>query len=224
MKVLDFPKAIKIELEKGEYLFIEGEPLEYVYYLTSGSVCGNLIFLDGTEFWADNIPCDQGCISVIALGMLLANETTYTFSSVALEKSICYRIPANLMYNYLQKHPEELFEFTKKLMGLYTSLCKKLNSRQKQRTIESYCTFLLEHSNKINNEIVLDKSYSNVKVSTLLGIHPVTLSRMQTALQTENIIERNNKGIKIKNPDLLEQCANGMHTINYRKRINKTTE
>ena len=83
-------------------------------------------------------------------------------------------------------------------MGLYVSLCQKLKSRQKSTVIGTYCSFILQHMQEKNNEIILDKSFSNVKVSKLLGIHPVTLSRMQTALQNENIIIYHGDFMKIK--------------------------
>lgn len=218
MKLSDFPNAVRMELERGEFLFHEGDSLDYVYFCDAGKLGGNLININGGEFFANIVECGKGIGSVAALGMLLSNKKIYTFSMSAFTRVVCYRISSSEMLNYLRQNPDEMFKFTEKLMLLYEDLCKRLNSRQQVKTIEQYCKFILEHGIWVGSKFVLGKQYSNIEVARVLNVHPVTLSRMQTALQNENMIEKQKNGMLIKDVDKLQECADGLYIVNYRKR------
>ena len=84
MKLSDFPNAVRMELERGEFLFHEGDSLDYVYFCDAGKLGGNLININGGEFFANIVECGKGIGSVAALGMLLSNKKIYTFSMSAL--------------------------------------------------------------------------------------------------------------------------------------------
>lgn len=220
MELTQIPETYPhIIFEKGEYLICQEEKIDYMFYLLSGSAIGSIIDVNGNEYMFDIIPPHQGINSVAALGMGLLNNTVSKFNVLALSKIVCCKIPSHIIQEYLLEHPEELFQFTKKLMGHYIRTCQRLNTRNASHTIQDYCRFILQHSKNIDGTFFLDKKYNNNEISQLIGVHPVTLSRMRTALLQRGCVEKAPEGLKLCNIALLESCAAGETTIAYRKNV-----
>jgi len=207
-----------IVFKKGDYLISQEEKIDYMFYLFSGSVIGSIIDINGNEYMFDEILPQQGINSIAALGMALLDQTSTKFNFIALSETTCCKIPSSVIQEYLLQHPEQLLQFTKKLMGHYINTCQRLNTRNASHTIQDYCKFILQHSKKTNGEFILDKKFNNNEISQLIGVHPVTLSRMRTALLQYGCIEKTAKGLKICNMPLLKSCAEGLTTIEYRKK------
>lgn len=196
-----------IVFKKGDYLLSQQETVDYLYYVISGTVIGSMIDVNGNEYMSDTIPPSQGINSIAALGMGLLDKNEAKFNLVALSKTVCCKIPNYIIQEYLLQHPEQLLQFTKKLMGHYIRTCQRLNTRNASHTIQDYCRFILQHSKNINGELLLDKAYTNNYVSQLIGVHPVTLSRMRTALLQCGCVEKTSRGLKLCNTVLLESCS-----------------
>ncbi len=207
-----------IVFEKGDYLIYQGENVDYMFYLLSGSAIGSIIDVNGNEYMFDKILPHRGINSIAALGIGLLDDTA-CYNVLALSKIVCCKIPSHIIQEYLLEHPEELLQFTKKLMGIYTRTCHRLNTRNASHTIQDYCRFILQHSKNIDGTLFLDKKYNNNEISQLIGVHPVTLSRMRTALLQHGCVEKTLEGLKLCNIALLESCAAGETTIAYRKNV-----
>ncbi len=210
-----------LSYQAGHYLIIQAAELENLFYIVSGVCVGSLVTSNGNEYTFNTIPEGQGIHSVAGLGMIFLHTPTASFNVLALTDIVCYKIPRSTMHQYLLEHPEELMNFTGKLMSLYTDLCLRLNSRNTSHTIEQYCRFILENSRVDNGIRFFDKKYSNAEIAQYIGVHPVTLSRMTSALIENHCLEKTSKGYKIIDVALLTNIANGYATIQYREKAKK---
>lgn len=195
----------------------QDDPVDFLYYIESGICIGSYIDVSGNEYMLDAIPLNKGIASVAGLGLCLLDSTKSPVNHFALSDVICYQIPAAAIKTYLLEHPEDLMAFTTKLMGLYINTYERLFSRHATHTIERYCKFLLDNSNLYDGSLLLDKNFTNVEISQLIGIHPVTLSRMQSALINEGCVKKTARGLEILDKSLLSDIADRLVILEYRK-------
>lgn len=202
--------------EKGDYLVYQGEKIDYVYYLVSGTCIGAVETEEGNEFLQDEIVSGKGICSVAALGMVFGNQNYSTNGILALTRVECYRIETDVILEYLMKHPEELMAFLSNLMNKYAEVVKRYNSRCQIKTMDRLCQFILSHSEDHDGYLILGKRYSNQDLAKYMGVHPVTLSRMLTALKEKGYISKTQAGWKVLNLDGLVACAQGLERVQYR--------
>lgn len=216
MDFLTLEGATRYHFQKDEWLVRPGEKVEYVYYILSGIVIGNITNESGNEYLYDQIPCDNGINSLALLGMLFDNERVSIVGSVALTDVECFRIPAESILNYLYENPGELMKFTSKLMHIYIDNIKKHATRCEKKTIERLCQFMVENSTKQDSGYVVWKKLTNEELSKVLGVHPVTLSRMFTGLRKQEMIEKIQGGWRILDMQALVDGMRGLREIPYR--------
>lgn len=211
----------RLSYAKGEYLISQEDRVDFMFFLFSGSVMGAIIDVNGNEYFFNEIFPHKGINSMVALGAGLCNDTKSSFSFVALSDVVCCKIPSQVVKDYLTAHPQQLIEFISKLMANYIDTCLRLNSRTASRTIERYCKFILENNTVHNGAHILGKNYTGNEISRLLGVHPTTLSRMQSALIQAGCIKKVAEGIKICNWELIKAGADGIAVFNYRQSTGK---
>lgn len=208
--------AVRCSYEKGDYLVYQGEKIDYVYYLVSGICIGAVETEEGNEFLQDEIVSGKGVCSVAALGMVFDNQGICTNGILALTKVECYRIETKVILEYLMANPGELIAFLANLMSKYVEVVKRYNSRCQIKTMDRLCQFILSHSEDHDGHLILGKRYSNQDLAKYMGVHPVTLSRMLTALKEKGYISKTQAGWKVLNLDGLVACAQGLERVQYR--------
>lgn len=213
----NLPGAVFCTFRSGEYLIYPEEELKFVYYLVSGSCIGVVTNENGNEYLQNEVDAGLGINSVAALGMALEDCSVAPMGLVALTPITSYQIPVPALLDYLRENPDELMQFTAKLMRNYVDIIKRYNFRCETRTIDRLCQYVLERSEDIKGQLVFPRQYSNQEVAKLMGVHPVTLSRMLTALKEQGYIKKTSVGWKICNLDGLIACAQGLERVQYRK-------
>ena len=218
MPFRDLPGVTKCRFKKGETILKAGEPVEYVYYLTKGTVYREMITAKGYE---SILSCKKASDVADALvGVLTLYNMTHNaisrYSFIAHTDCTCYQIPRDVCKTYLREHPDLLERVLSHAMREYTQLMNLFMSQREGSGAARLCALLLERA-KQNAEgtLVVPKKCTNVELSKLLSIHKVTVSRMIRALREEGVVERVEVGMIVLQPERLKQYADNEDTLIY---------
>jgi len=219
---LDFTKLEKKVFKKGDFLFRNGDLVDYVYYIVTGAVQATFIGDYNIEYvnrYRDS--ADGGIEPWLGVAMLFQNNGISDMDIMAATDVICYKIEKNDIIEYLLHNPELLLELYKDLCYQYDIRGERLALRQARRSDSALCSLLLESAKSIDGVICIDKQITNESLAKRLGLHPVTVSRILGQLIKENIISRSKQGLIICDKDTLMDYAAGIRILAYRKKKQK---
>lgn len=217
MPFRELPGVVQCRFRKGERIMKAGEPIEYIYYLTKGTVYREVVTDKGYE----SILSRKGSSNIVAslVGILAVynrnNNNTTNSDFFAYTDCTAYRVPVNVCTEYLRQHPDLLEEVVRCGMDEYTRVLNLFQSRRDGSGSARLCALLLERAKKTENGLMVPSKCTNVEISKLLSFHKVTVSRMLRALKDEGTVERSTAGLIILRPDRLKQYADNELTLAY---------
>ena len=141
---------------------------------------------------------------VLAPAILYIKDNRYPVSVYAVEACEVILIPRDEFLRILQKNKQILFNFLEIISDQAYFLTKKL-ALYKLSLKGKIADFILQQRDKSgNNEI---KMWSHQRLAYLIGVARPSLSRTLLEVQQENILEIENKMVKIKNLTALRKLA-----------------
>ncbi|PAV28744.1 Crp/Fnr family transcriptional regulator [Virgibacillus profundi] len=206
---LDTEEMVKIanmsrhkDFKKGEIIFHDGDPLEYLYIVHQGRVKNYQLFESGKE----------QLLRILEPGEFTGELALFTeklldsYAEALVKTNICM-IHREDMQNLMQTHPtiavKILEEFTNRL-DQTEKLVGQLSSKDVETRIASYLMELVENNNSV--EIVLPMSKKDL--ASYLGTTQETVSRRLSSFQTNGWIEqKGHRNIKIMDKDALSAIA-----------------
>ena len=217
MPFRDLPGVTQCRFRKGERIMRAGEPIEYVYYLTKGTVYREVVTDKGYE---SILSKKGGANTVQSLVGILAvynrrNNNTSNSDFLAYTDCTAYRIPVEVCKKYLHQHPDLLEEVLHCAMDEYTRVLHLFQSRRDGSGTARLCALLLERARETEDGLVVPRKCSNVEISKMLSIHKVTVSRMLRALKEAGCVERSAAGLIILQPEQLRKYADGESVLEY---------
>ncbi len=207
------------QFERGIYLQEQGARVDYVYYLVSGQTIGVMINEDGREYLINEINSNRGVQSITSIGLLLDNGGIATMGIVALTHVEAVRITAENLVRFLRADPDALIAFTAKLMHHYVNITSRFNDRSSVRSINALSQYLLQNCLEDERGLLFPKSVSHQNVAKYLGVHPVTMSRMLSALKDNGYIKKTAEGWRLVDVDGLLNVAQGLERVQYRNNL-----
>ena len=217
MPFRDLPGVTQCRFRKGERIMRAGEPIEYVYYLTKGTVYREVVTDKGYE----SILSRKGGANIVQslVGILAIynrrNNGTSNSDFFAYTDCTAYRIPVEICKEYLRQHSDLLEEVVSCAMDEYTRVLQLFQSRRDGSGTARLCALLLERARETEDGLVVSRKCTNVEISKLLSIHKVTVSRMLRALKEEGCVERSASGLRILQPEQLRKYADGELILEY---------
>lgn len=214
--LLKNPKVVLCEFKKGDYIIRQGEEIELLYYLESGT-CHRTAFTEkGDEvIFGVKKASDSFIKSVLGVLILYSNGIA-SHNFIADCKCRCYRIPKKIFLEYVQDKPDILNELISMAMTELRELASSFQARQEGKVANRLCDQLLKNAQHKEGKILVNKDYSNLtKMSRFLGIHRVTVAKIIKALKEEGIIDKDEAGIVILDEKQLARYAKGEKTIDY---------
>lgn len=202
-KIADLSRHI--HFKKGEIIFRDGDPLEYLYIVHRGSVKNYQIFESGKEQMLRILNPGE------FMGELaLFTEKTLDSYAEAMEPTEICSIHRDDMQQLMQEQPSiavkilEQFsnrlEQTEKLVG-------QLSVKDVEARLASY---LLELADKTGSNVV-KLPMSKKDLSSYLGTTQETLSRRFSNFQMNGwVIQKGQRNIKINNTEALQNVAKQM--------------
>lgn len=199
-KILE--KSIQMNFEKGETIYRDGDPLEYLYIIHTGGVKIYQLFESGKE----------QLLRILEPGEFMGELALFTEKVLdsyaeALEKTEICAIHRRDMQEIMQTHStiplKILSEFSERLEET-EYLVGQLSARDVEARIASYLVKLANEKNTLN--IVL--SMRKKDLASHLGTSQETLSRRLSHFQTNGWINQTGqRQIKILNKEALTEVV-----------------
>ncbi len=192
----------QVNFKKGEIIFKQDALSSNIIYLKTG-----LAKLHMASKKRDQI------IKIIKAPDFLRISTTFAdrvnhYSSTAVEDSIACFIDINSFKEFILKNGEFAYEIIYSLSrGELDNFRRCVNRNQKQ-TVGRVADALIYFSEQISYNEEFDFPLSRNDLADLICTSRESVSRVLSEFDKDQIIELDNKKIKIKNKHLLEQIGN----------------
>ncbi len=218
------PDAEQCCFKKGEYLIRQGEKLDFLYYLTLGTVHRVYLSSEGKEATISIEEAENGgnyLRSLIGVLVLYDCHQQYSIpncSFVAHTDCICYRIPLDSYRTFEAQHKEEvLTQLLSFVMDSYQEFLDMRSTMFHKNASALLCTHILNYITQLNNRAVYEKKVCQTETAKLLGIHPVNVSKIFNTLIKKGILEDNETYYTILDKESLEAVAAGSFELSYVK-------
>jgi CRP-like cAMP-binding protein len=195
--LLKMPGVVYCEFEKGDCIIRQGELVETIYYLQSGS-CYRCTITDKGEEIIYGIKESNDFVKSL-LGVLIIFTDGYSNNNfIAQSKCVCYKIPKKVFMEYVSDKPDILKKLLYMAMEEYRELNSSFQSRQEGKVANRLCNLLLKNAKIKDGRLLVNKTYSNYgEISKFLGIHKVTVARIMKSLKEKGLIKIDKDGIII---------------------------
>ncbi|KAI4441375.1 Crp/Fnr family transcriptional regulator [Schaedlerella arabinosiphila] len=98
-------KGKEMTFQQKQFIVFRGDPLQYVYFIKSGSALGTRNYADGNEYNYFMIDSKNGSIGLLEL---FAREAEYIASILCITEVRTIRIDAEIIYDYVMGNQEML--------------------------------------------------------------------------------------------------------------------
>ncbi|PKQ28296.1 MAG: hypothetical protein CVT63_03440 [Candidatus Anoxymicrobium japonicum] len=197
-------KFISTKLDRGQFLFFEGDATSALYLIESGVIEANVVRGDGKVYIFHFVFPGEVLGEGIAYG-----QNHHLFSAVTRKDAVAWRIAKNDLLRALEAD----HEFERYIMRVVGE--KLDNSYVKTRCIagervERRITCILLKTMDESSEISeypgkLDTPLTNRDISGLIGATEETVSRVMSRLKKKDIIGTRNKQLVVLDRDALIQ-------------------
>lgn len=214
MELLKMYGVAYCEFKKGSYIIRQGEKVDFLYYLTSGTCYRTLITEKGDEIIYGIKESNNSFQSLLGVLVLFSNEIS-VYHFIARSNCRCYKIPKETFWLYLRANPDILSQLLQMAMCDYRQLVDSFQARKEGKVANRLCKFLLNNTQDHNGILLVNRIYSNAEISRFLGIHQVTVAKILKTLKNEGIINKEKEGIRILNEKSLIKYAKDENIIDY---------
>jgi CRP-like cAMP-binding protein len=215
MELFKMPGVTCREFEKGDIIIGQAEQLRYVYYLTKGTCYRITITEKGDEIIHSIREPTHSIYSFLGVLALFADGVSIA-QFQAKSRCRCYKIPRDTFLKYISDKPEILIELLKMALTEYRNMHNCFKARQGGKTANRLCDILLRNSSEIKCRMMVDKNLSKISnLSSLLGVHDVTVAKIIKSLKTEKVIEKRKEGILILDKEKLAAFAKDESALYY---------
>lgn len=197
---------------KGSRLFLQGDELEYCYYLKSG-ICSQFInYENGIEVVTKYYFAGE----MLNIWGVLKRKTVYPSSAMAKTDLAATVIPVPALRWELDHN----FEFYRWVVEFILTnnqyVYQQYQKKAKGNAAEILCyTILALSQENSNGKFYLPKDFAFCDLAQHLRIHRVTVSHIFKVLQEENIIRKCALGWELLDIGTLEEYARGNRILNY---------
>lgn len=191
---------VKKSYSKDSIIVFQNDRCINMILLYKGKAIGEKINYAGKVIVVEELHAPR----VLAPAILYIKDNRYPVSVYAVEACEVILIPRDEFVRILQTNKQILFNFIEIISEQTYFLTKKL-ALYKLSLKGKIADFILQQREMSdNNEI---KMWSHQRLANLFGVARPSLSRTITEMQQENIIEIENKIVKIKNLPALRKLA-----------------
>jgi len=200
--------SIVRSIEEGEYLFLQGDPADYLYILINGQV---KLLQNNPRGQQVNLRTIYPWQMFGALGVV-RDEAIYPASAIALENSVALAINGVFLRDMIQTRPYISLD----LMHLMTTYIQEMQTRYRelaterveQRIARALLRLAAQSGQKADTGIEL--SFSRQDVAEMSGTTLYTVSRVIAEWERQSLVQAGREQIRIINPHGLVKLAEGL--------------
>lgn len=200
-----------IILQSGEYLFHEGDPAQYFYFVRSGQIF-IMKYAESGRVLSLRLATKGSIIGELPL---YEENPVYIFNAVAQIQSEVYAIEFSTLHSYLEKKPSlaiSLLKIIGQHMRKQHSKFRDLLLYGKKGALYSTLIRLANsYGKEFDDGILISVPLTNQELANYSATARESLNRMLSELRRQNVIEMRDGLIFIKDIDFLKkeiQCEN----------------
>ncbi|MBD3108009.1 Crp/Fnr family transcriptional regulator [Bacillus sp. AGMB 02131] len=191
--------------KKGQFLFIEDDPRERIYFLLKGFVkltrtnqSGKMTYCDYVKSFT-TFPCGG-----------LFTDSTYHFSAEAVTDLELFYLPTKVFEEHIKKNRSQLIKIVTSLSDIlktHENRVQQLANAQ-QRVIQTL-TYLMSDLGVYGSkdEIIIECPITTTEIAYLSGTSRETVSQVLKQLKEEDILSCKNKIWTIHKPETIDELA-----------------
>ncbi len=215
-KLIQHPDVTYCEFPAKTYIIRQGEQVNYVYYLVSGTCYHTANTVSGGEIINTVRKPTNNIHSILGLAFIYTKERLSMGNFIAKTTCFCYKIPYQMMKYYICNAPAVADELLHVFAGKVESYNYRYHERHEGQAANALCALLLKNSKLQGDNYVVDSTFTNAHISRVLGIHKVTTAKILRALKELQIIDKTDKKIIVLDFAMLKAYAEG-EKLNYRR-------
>jgi CRP/FNR family transcriptional regulator, cyclic AMP receptor protein len=203
----EMDKIVQISLsrvwKKNSYIFLQGEPLDNVYFVDEGKV----------KIYKSDVNGREQIVSILKQGEMFPHvgffrKGSYPANAEVLEKAILVVVPIAKFENVLIENPELCIKVFRVLGEKIVDLQNRLEEQILNNTYEQIIKLLIRLGEKhgtVNEDgtVTLINEFTNKDLANMIGTTRETVSRTLTKMKKEELIEMDEHGNMILNPETL---------------------
>lgn len=200
-KVADI--AITREWKKHSHVFLQGDPIENVYFIYDGKI----------KIYKTDTNGKEQIVSILKKGEMFPHvgffrKGDYPAFAEVLEASTLITVPISQFENVLIENPELCIKVFNVLGEKIVDLQNRLEEQILNNTYEQIIKLLIRlaqnHGKDLNNgSILLKGEFTNKDLANMIGTTRETISRTLTKMKKDELISEDNAGNLILDPNVL---------------------
>jgi CRP/FNR family transcriptional regulator, cyclic AMP receptor protein len=203
----EIDKIVQISLsrtwKKNSYIFLQGEPLDNVYFMEDGKV----------KIYKSDVNGREQIVSILKKGEMFPHvgffrKGNYPANAEVLEKATLVVVPIAKFENVLIENPELCIKVFNVLGEKIVDLQNRLEEQILNNTYEQIIKLLIrlgeKHGTKNEDgKVVLKNEFTNKDLANMIGTTRETVSRTLTKMKKDELIEMDDEGNMILDPETL---------------------
>jgi len=200
--------SIAREWKKQSHVFLQGDPLENVYFIYNGKI----------KIYKSDINGKEQIVAIAKKGEMFPHvgffrKGDYPAYAEVLESSTLIAIPISKFENVLIENPELCIKVFKVLGEKIVDLQNRLEEQILNNTYEQIVKLLIRLAQKHGKEqedgtIVLKSEFTNKDLANMIGTTRETISRTLTKMKKDELIEVDEEGNMIVDVEILMEEIN----------------
>jgi CRP/FNR family transcriptional regulator, cyclic AMP receptor protein len=195
--------SIAREWKKQSHVFLQGDPLENVYFIYDGKI----------KVYKSDIHGKEQIVAIMKKGEMFPHvgffrKGDYPAYAEVLEPSTLIAVPISNFEGVLIEYPELSIKVFKVLGEKIVDLQNRLEEQILNNTYEQIVKLLIRLAQKHGKEledgtILLKSEFTNRDLASMIGTTRETISRTLTKMKKDELIEVDDRGNMILDIDIL---------------------
>ncbi|MBT2701510.1 Crp/Fnr family transcriptional regulator [Bacillus sp. ISL-40] len=200
--------AIAREWKKHSHVFLQGDPLENVYFIYDGKI----------KIYKSDINGKEQIVAIAKKGEMFPHvgffrKGDYPAYAEVLESSTLIAVPISKFETVLIENPELCIKVFKVLGEKIVDLQNRLEEQILNNTYEQIIKLLIRLAQKHGKEqedgtILLKSEFTNKDLANMIGTTRETISRTLTKMKKDELIEVDEEGNMIVDVEILMEEIN----------------
>jgi CRP/FNR family transcriptional regulator, cyclic AMP receptor protein len=200
-KIVDI--AISREWKKNSHVFMQGDPLENVYFINEGKV----------KIYKSDASGREQIVAILKKGEMFPHvgffrKGGYPGFSEVIEQASIVVVPISQFEKVLVENPHLSIKVFKVLGEKIVDLQERLEAQILNNTYEQIIKLLIRlgdlHGEKQQDgTIILKTNFTNKDLANMIGTTRETVSRTLTKMKKDELISSDQQGNMILDPDIL---------------------
>ena len=189
------------EVDKGNYVVRQGDPVQFLYLLMEGLVRTEMVTKEGNVLEIEFIEP----VRPLAPAFLVAAENRYPVDVITAEKSTFYAIPKSMWMKEMMLNETLMTNFMKVNSNMTVFLSKKVQMMSIKSLKGKLSLYILENTTPQNDSFILRRTQT--QLAEYFGVQRPSLARTLGEMIREEMISLYKRELKVLNRKKLEELV-----------------